>query len=579
MTRRVAAAALFLAITAPCAVAAQQAAEPWSALARPSTRQPTPTTPAITAEDLQSRIYGFAADSMQGRLMGTPGNAMGAEHIAAELRRLGLEPAGENGTFFQTLPWMDRALDETVTIRAGGRTFRAWTDFVPRDQGMGERSIDGVPVVYGGDFADSAARLAPAQAAGKLVIVTFSGDVPGNPPRTPNRNLVNAWYAGAAGIAVVAREEFPEATVEGYRQPSNVLLGGDVQPAPAYLYVTRAMAEALLGRPLAGATPGTAGTAVSGSARWVNAPSKVPARNVVAILRGSDPRLRNTYVAIGAHNDHVGVGQPVAHDSVYIVNHLFRLQGADAGDPEVTGERVAQVNAALAEIRRRTNGASARLDSVYNGADDDGSGSMGVLEIAEYLAGRPERPKRSILFIWHVGEELGLFGSGYFTDHPTVPRDSIVAELNVDMIGRGTADDITGVTLDGAPIHGGPDYLQVIGSRRLSTQLGDWTELENREGRHGLVFDYALDANGHPQNIYCRSDHYMYARYGIPIAFFTTGGHADYHQVTDEPQFLDYPHYARVTRFIAALGLRVANAEVRPAVDQPRPDPRGRCRQ
>ena len=178
-----------------------------------------------------------------------------------------------------------------------------------------------------------------------------------------------------------------------------------------------------------------------------------------------------------------------------------------------------------------------------------------------------------------VGEELGLFGSQYFTDHPTVPRDSIIAQLNVDMIGRGTADDVTGSTLQGEQIRGNPDYVQLIGSRRVSTQLGDWAEVENRDGNHGLKFDYALDANGHPQNIFCRSDHYMYARYNIPIVFFTTGGHADYHQVTDEPQYLDYPHYARVTSFIAALGVRVANSEARPVVDKPRTDPNGRCQQ
>ena len=583
MTRRLALAVLITATTLPITLPAQQQpsqqAEPWSALARPTTRRPTPTSAAITAEDLQSRIYRFAADSMEGRLMGTPGNAKGAEYIASELRRIGLEPAGENGTYFQTLPWMDRSLDETATITAGGRAFRAWTDFVPRDQGPGTRAIEGAPVVYGGDFADAATRLSSAAAAGKLVIVTFSGNVPGNPPRTPNRSLVNAWYAAAAGIAVVARDEIPEETVEGYRQPSNVLLGVDVPPAPAYLYVTRAMAEAMLGGSLDAARAGAVGSPVGGAMRWVNAPAKSPARNVVGILRGSDPALRNTYVAVGAHNDHVGMGQPVAHDSVYIVNHLFRLQGADADVPELTSEQQGEVNAALAAIRKRTNGASARVDSIYNGADDDGSGSMGVLEIAEYLAARPDRPKRSILFVWHVGEELGLFGSQYFTDHPTVPRDSIVAQLNVDMIGRGSADDITGVTLDGAQIHGGPDYVQLIGSRRASTQFGDWAELENREGRHGLAFDYSLDANGHPQNIYCRSDHYMYARYGIPIVFFTTGGHADYHQVTDEPQNLDYPHYARVTRFIAALGLRVANTAVRPVIDKPLPDPQGRCQQ
>ena len=578
MPRRLALALCVGLAAVPTGLAAQPPTA-WIALTRPATRPPTPTTGEITVEDLQSRLYQFAADSMQGRLMGTPGNAKGAEYIAAELRRIGLEPAGEHGTYFQSLPWMDRALDETATITAGGRTFRAWTDFAPRDQGLGERSIDGVPVVYGGDFADSASRLPPAAAAGKLVIITFSGNFPGNPPRTPNRGLVNAAYPGAAGLAVVSRDEFPPATIEGYRRPSAFLAGGGAPSAAVYVYITRAMAEAMLGRPLDGARAGAEGTPVRGTVTWANTPSRVPARNVVGILRGSDARLKHSYVAIGAHNDPIGLGPKVAHDSQYVVNHLFRLQGADASDPDLTSEQAAQVNAALAALRSASNGASARQDSIFNGADDDGSGSMGVLEIAEYLATRATRPKRSILFVWHVGEELGLFGSQYFTDHPTVPRDSIVGQLNVDMIGRGTADDVTGVTLDGQQIRGGPDYLQIIGSRRASTQFGDWVDLENREGRHGLSFDYNLDANGHPQNIYCRSDHYMYARYGIPIAFFTTGGHADYHQVTDEPQHIDFPHYARVARFIAALGVRVANSDVRPTIDKPRPDPQGRCRQ
>ena len=154
MIRRFAAAGLVVASLFPLTIEAQQRA-PWAALSRPVTRRPTPTTGEITVDDLQSRLYAFAADSMQGRMMGTLGNAKGAEYIAAELKRIGLEPAGDNGTFFQTLPWMDRALDETATITAAGRTFRAGADFVPRDQGFGERSIDGVPVIYGGDFADT----------------------------------------------------------------------------------------------------------------------------------------------------------------------------------------------------------------------------------------------------------------------------------------------------------------------------------------------------------------------------------------------------------------------------------------
>jgi Zn-dependent M28 family amino/carboxypeptidase len=210
----------------------------------------------------------------------------------------------------------------------------------------------------------------------------------------------------------------------------------------------------------------------------------------------------------------------------------------------------------------------ARLDSIYNGADDDGSGSMALLEIAETLAASPNKPKRSMIFVWHAGEEKGLWGSEYFTDHPTVPRDSIVAQLNIDMIGRGAAQDLEG---------GGPGYVQLIGSRRLSTELGDIVEAIGKTEPTPFKFDYQFDANGHPQQYYCRSDHYEYARYGIPIVFFSTGGHRDYHQVTDEPQYIDYDQLARVATLVENVALRVANLDHRVVVDKPKPDPRGQC--
>ena len=149
----------------------------------------------------------------------------------------------------------------------------------------------------------------------------------------------------------------------------------------------------------------------------------------------------------------------------------------------------------------------------------------------------------------------------------------------MDMIGRGRAEDVTGTTKEGAPLHGGPGYLQLVGSRRLSTELGDLVERVNKDEHLGMRFDYAMDANGHPQNIYCRSDHYMYARYGIPIVFFTTGGHADYHQVTDEAQYIDYKHMAEVARLVHDVTVRVANLDHRVVVDKPKPDPNGQCKQ
>jgi hypothetical protein len=154
-----------------------------------------------------------------------------------------------------------------------------------------------------------------------------------------------------------------------------------------------------------------------------------------------------------------------------------------------------------------------------------------------------------------------------------------VAQLNMDMVGRGDASDITGQSKEGAVLRGNPNYLQLVGSRRLSTELGNIVEQVNTSGKHGFVFDYGMDANGHPMNIYCRSDHYEYARYGIPITFFTTGGHSDYHQVTDEPEYIDYDHMARVDRLVEDIAMHVANLDHRIVVDQPKPDPRGGCRQ
>ena len=149
-----------------------------------------------------------------------------------------------------------------------------------------------------------------------------------------------------------------------------------------------------------------------------------------------------------------------------------------------------------------------------------------------------------------------------------MPRDSIVAQLNIDMIGRGEASDIPG---------GNPGYLQLIGSRRLSTELGDLIESVNKTYKSPLKFDYTFDAPGHPEQYYCRSDHYEYARYGIPIVFMSTGGHVDYHQVTDEPQYINYVHLAKVASFLADVADRVANLDHRVVVDHPKPDPKAEC--
>jgi hypothetical protein len=548
----------------------------WDVLLRPRTHSPTPTTAAITAADLATRLYIFADDSMQGRLLATPGNVKGVEYIASEVQRMGLVPMGDNGTYFQTVNIVDRTYDDSTRLSAGSTSFTPWTDYILRVQGTGPQSLDGARVIYGGTWGDSASLIDAPAAAGKLVVLNAT-------PRGTTQGIrvsaVIRRFPQAAGIAAAAMELIPPQMQQALRRPSQSLKQDDAAaPVPTFLYVTKRTASALLGAAIDSVKPGTLGVTISSTPRFKETPAEYPARNVVAMIPGSDPKLRNEFVAIGAHNDHIGWNlRPVAHDSIYIVNHLFRTGGADDRPPQLDATQQAQVNSLLADIRRRTNGASARPDSIYNGADDDGSGSVSALEIAQYLSAQKVKPKRSLLFVWHVGEEEGLYGSQWYTDHPTVPRDSIVAQLNMDMVGRGAAADNTGITKDGMRFRGNPDYVQLVGSRRLSTELGDLAESVNRAEKRPMSFDYAMDANGHPANIYCRSDHYEYARYGIPIIFFTTGGHADYHQVTDEPQYIDYDRMARVAQYVADLATRVANLDHRPVVDKPKPDPKGQC--
>jgi hypothetical protein len=551
----------------------------WDLLMRPRTHTPTPTTGAITAADLRTRLFIFADDSMQGRLLATAGNVKGVEYIAGELKRMGLTPAGDNGTFFQKVDVVDRAFDAGSKLTVGSTDFAPWTDYALRDQGSGARTLNGAQAIYGGTWGDSASMIDPAATAGKIVVLRINANgVTQNSGGGVNRAIVTRHFANAAGIAVASLEAMPPQMIQIFQEPNQLLKEGADPELPSFLYVNARVADALVNGSITSAKVGQLGATVSSTPRFVETPTEFPARNVVAMIPGSDPKLRNEYVAIGAHNDHIGWStRPVAHDSIYVVNHLFRTGGADDRPPQLDAAQQAEVNKLIADIRRQSNGASARPDSIYNGADDDGSGSMSALEIAQYFASQKVKPKRSLLFVWHVGEEEGLYGSEWYTDHPTVPRDSIVAQLNMDMVGRGAAADNTGITKEGVRYHGSPDYVQLVGSRRLSTQLGVLAESVNTGEKHPFKFDYAMDANGHPSNIYCRSDHYEYARYGIPIIFFTTGGHADYHQVTDEPQYIDYDRMARVAQYVADLATRVANLEHRPVVDKQKPDPNGEC--
>ena len=528
-----------------------------------------PTTGGITAGDLRNRIAIFADDSMQGRRTGTPGNVKGNAYIAGELRRLGLGPAGDTGSYLQRVPLMSYAADSAhATLRAGSGELALWYDYHPYQAQfeVPARPINGAELVYIGSGTDSASIPSREALQGKVVVYNSSGsgttlDVPDINPQG-NLGLI-------AGVAVTGVDTLISTFAQVFRTPHIVVRQNlQVPPGvtqPRLIILPTASLPKLFGKSLEQLKPGDTGPAIQGEVTFEG--SDIGASNVVAVLEGSDPALRGQYVALGAHNDAIGIVPSVDHDSLRAYNTVMRPRGANDPSEEPNAEQAARIKAMVDSMRTLR---PARLDSIVNGADDDGSGSMALLEIAEAVVRSKVRPKRSLLFVWHTGEESGLQGSRWFTDNPTVPRDSIVAQINSDMIARGGPDD---------EARRDPAYLQVIGSRRLSTELGDLTEAVNRDGGFNLTFDYSYDANGHPDNFYCRSDHYMYARYGIPIAFFSTGGHRDYHQVTDEIEYLDFDKYARVTSFVRAVVERVANLDHRVVVDKPKPDPNAPCQQ
>ncbi|MFN7983943.1 MAG: M28 family peptidase [Vicinamibacterales bacterium] len=248
-------------------------------------------------------------------------------------------------------------------------------------------------------------------------------------------------------------------------------------------------------------------------------------QNVVGIVEGSDPNLKSTYVAVGAHYDHVG----------YADNELSSEQKRPGAPGRVTP--------------------GAEADRIWNGADDDGSGTVAVMGLARAFAQGP-RPKRSVLFVWHAGEERGLYGSRYFADFPTVPLDHIVAQLNIDMIGRNRDDKSSEA-----------NTVYLVGSDRISTELHDINRQANRALEPPLTLDYEMNDSGDPEQIYFRSDHYSYAAKGIPIIFFTTGLHPDYHANTDEVSKIEFPKLTRVAQLVYETAWRLGNLDHAPVRD------------
>lgn len=574
----------------------------------PRTWAPRPTVPAITANDLRTRLYQISDDSMLGRRVGELGNYKATAYIAAEFKRMGLKPAGDNGTFFQELAFGPMDFDSAATrLVAGGAPLAAKRDWIPiaptAANGIGTRAaIDNVPTVFAGRWRDSSVVLDPALFRGKIAVFTSSaagagliaggrgatpvlrcdsvpdkfgaaaavvveaaaraaGDAAGRGGRGGGRGAAatqdpRAQAAGAAGILIVATDSIPAAAVTGAFNGRMSMQSAFPTPPAGALgagAITPSAATRIFGKPVGELAVGAAGKAVSAAWNYDWHMSKTPARNVVAIMPGSDPARAAEYVLISAHNDHNGVNAvAVDHDSLRAVNMVTRRQGAN--DP-VCRPTVAQQHTIDSLIARARSIRPPRRDSIMNGADDDGSGTAVLLEIAEKFAS--EKPARSIIFVSHTGEEAGLLGSRWFTDHPTIPLASVAAALNMDMVGKGRVDQVK---------FGGPTSIQMLGSRRLSREFGDIIDSVNAVRAETMAIDRSWDVTANPMNRFCRSDQVNYVHHDVPVTYFSLGYAEDYHQPTDEPQYIEYDHAARLARFIHDIAWAISQRKDRPAI-------------
>jgi hypothetical protein len=500
----------------------------------------------ISASQMRDYLTFIASDEMEGRDTPSRGLDTTAKFLAMNLSRWGFKPAGDDGTFFQRIELKRQRADGGQSkVEYNGRTLNMGTDFLPAGPG----NVSGQLVFAGNGWLVKSKGLdayKDIDPKGKIAVIFGA---PGTMPRGLTRADIRAQgqeamnpieYArskGVAGLIFVADYQF----LANWQRNRQVMERGatvvakfqrQTPPTLPSIVVSPEMANALLvGERGAGNFFNAAADAALPASFLMNDQKKVtmnigsnsetiPTQNVVAVWEGSDPLLKAEYVALGSHYDHVGSGC-------------------------------------------RPNGD----DRICNGADDDGSGTTAMLSMAEALAKAPTRPKRSILFVWHCGEEKGLWGSRYFTEFPTVPLNAIVAQLNMDMIGRSKKPGDTNSRNNALT---GPDAVYLIGSTMMSTELGELVNSVNKSFLN-LAFDTKYDDPKDPNRFFYRSDHINYARKGIPIIFFFDGVHEDYHGVGDTADKIDYQKMEKITRTVYVTAWEIANRPARLKVDKPLP--------
>lgn len=531
---------------------------------------------AITQEDLKEWLTYLASDELEGRNTYTEGLGLAAGYIAERLRSWGVKPGGPNGSYFQRVAVLGVKSDNssTVTVEANGqtRTFKNKEGINFPSNAGGKRTLTSDQVEFLG-YGLNAPLAKHNDYEGKNVkgkTVVFLGS-------TPPKGMEGAEYRRALGgrSRYATEQEGAIASIGvagGFRRggaqgqggqgqgqggpPGGGQFGGGQADGSDFTTVQRLDAatppaatgqddffeflfsgsdvkyselkdKASKGEALPGFTLKNVRITFNIDAKYQVVRTQYT-HNVVGVIEGADPKLKDTYVAFGAHYDHVGYAEGES------------AQGANA--PR-----------GIRPPGRVTEGATA--DRVWNGADDDGSGTVTIMGMAKAFAAGP-KTRRSLIFVWHSGEEKGLWGSRYFADYPTVPMDKIVAQINMDMVGRNRDNKAEEA-----------NTVYIVGSDRISTEFHNKTVDANGALARPLKLDYEMNDPTDLEQIYYRSDHYSYAAKGVPIVFLTTGLHPDYHANTDSVEKINFEKMTRIGQYAYEIGMRTANMDHAPARD------------
>jgi hypothetical protein len=532
-------------------------------------RPPFQTQP-ITSDELQEWLSYIASDELQGRQVFSEGLGLAAAYIADHLKQWGVKPGGDNGTYFQEVKVLGVSVKSsssvTVSVNGQTRTFKDGEGVTfPRNQGARQtltvRHVEfvgyglSVPQLGHDDYTQR-------DVEGKAVIWIGSQ----GPTDITQARLLAGRSRDAIEMhkAIAAIGPAPVSGRGGGRGGGNGNLGDfqTVQRLDTIVAPQLSATDDFLDFVFSAAPSNYADLkaqsqrqeplprfSLEGVVLTINIDPTYAVvqtrltRNVVGIVEGSDSKLKDGYVLFGAHYDHIGYLQTAGR----------------AGRAGAPADEAGRGNGAASPCEGQPRPAPPPGDIINNGADDDGSGTVAVMAIAKAFAQGP-KPKRSLLFVWHSGEEAGLFGSRYMADYPRVPLGNVAAQLNIDMIGRNRCDDPTE-----------ENTVYVVGSDRISTELHNLDEEANAALPRPMKLDYELNDPSDPEQVYRRSDHFSYASKGIPIIFYTAGLHRDYHYVTDEIGKIEFGKLAHIAQLVYATGTKIANLDHFPRRDNKGP--------